>query len=407
MDGHEIFRVSTQSTDITFTGGEMKIKETGTSSGIAVRALHGGKLGFAYSQGEPGLGKALEEAKNLSRFSLQTGFAFSPKAHFQTPDLADRSLDPDDLLYLKSIVDAVREAASSKGGRPRVMCQAGKGDISLENTSGFSGAYAKTSFSLFVECMHGDGYGMSYLTSNWKPKDPETHGHKAAEMAVATQNAGKPESGTYTVVMEVEALESLIGTLLPSLSGDWKRRKMTKLSAGKKAFSDQFTIMEDGTAPGSDARPFDDEGTPSVPRTLVGSGVVHSFLYDRETAALEGIQGSGACSRDSFESPPSIGASNLVISPGSWKDLNDIDRFIEVHYAHGSHTANLTTGDIGLEVSAAFMVEKGKRKPLKGFMLSGNVFDMFADIEAIEARQHAIGSLIAPRIAFKGMRVIS
>ena len=80
---------------------------------------------------------------------------------------------------------------------------------------------------------------------------------------------------------------------------------------------------------------------------------------------------------------------------------------LEVHYAHGSHTANVTTGDIGLEVSAAFMVDKGERKPVKGFMLSGNVFDWFKEIEGLEKKQKTYGSLISPRIAFRDVHVVA
>jgi PmbA protein len=140
---------------------------------------------------------------------------------------------------------------------------------------------------------------------------------------------------------------------------------------------------------------------------MVNGGVVESFLYDRENAALEGVPESGCCSRGGYDSSPSISASNIVISPGDCGDMAEIGKHIELHYAHGSHTANPTTGDIGLEASAAFLVDKGKRTPLKGFMLTGNVFDMFLGIEAIEKKQFAYGSLISPRIAFKGVRVVS
>jgi PmbA protein len=204
-----------------------------------------------------------------------------------------------------------------------------------------------------------------------------------------------------------EALLNLMDVFLPSFSGDWKRRAITKLSPGAKAFNGDLTICEDGLAPGTEARPFDDEGTPSKKRLLVENGAVKSFLYDRETAALEGVSESGACVRPGYDLPPSASPSNIVISPGKVNDLAELGRIIELRSAHGSHTANPTSGDIGLEASSAFLVENGKRTPLKGFMVTGNVFDMFANIEAIEKKQTTYGSLIAPRIAFRNVRVVS
>ncbi|MFH0736989.1 MAG: TldD/PmbA family protein [Candidatus Micrarchaeota archaeon] len=407
MSQHEVFRVSAKSADLTFTGGELKIKEADQSSGIAVRALHEGRLGFSFCQDEAGLQDALERARRMSHFSVKSGFSFAPEAPYDKPDIVDPSLDPENLEELRGIVEQVREAASIKGGRPRVISQVQKAEVSISNTSGLEGGYEKTSFSIYAECMNNNGFGMSFSASCRKPADIIMHGSKAAEMALATQNAGKPESGAYIIVMEVQALESLIETLLPSLSGDWRRRKTTKLSLGEKAFSDTLTISEDGLSLAAGARPFDDEGTPSARCALIEKGIVKSFMYDRETAALDGVEECGMCNRNSYDSPPSIGSSNLVISPGSWKSLGELDRFIEVHHAHGSHTANVTTGDIGLEVSAAFMVEKGKRKPVKGFMMSGNIFDMFKGIEAIEDKQQTVGSLISPRIAFRNVRIIA
>jgi len=406
MSGHEVYHVSSRAARLSFSGGELKMKEWGASSGYSIRALNSGRLGFAFCQDEKDVKEKINDARNHARYSVKSGFSFAPKAAFREPDIMDPSLEPDDVEALKALVDEAKEAASSKGGKPRVIATAERDSIAIENTAGFSGGYEKSAFSLYVECMHNDGYGFAFHSSKGLPSSVAEHGRKAADMALSMQKAGKPESGTYTIVMQPEALESILETLMPSLSGDWKRRKMTKLDIGEK-FDKGFSLYEDGLAKGINARPFDDEGTPSERRALIETGEVKSFLYDRETAALAGIKASGACSRESFDSPPSIGASNLVIAPGSWKDLGEIGRYIEVHSAHGSHTANLTTGDIGLEVSVAYLVEKGKRKPVRGFMLSGNVFDMLSNIEAIEKKQRTYGSLIAPRIAFRGVRAVT
>jgi PmbA protein len=219
------------------------------------------------------------------------------------------------------------------------------------------------------------------------------------------QGAKKPESGVYTIVTQIEALGNLMEALIPSFSGDWKRRKITKLT--NMSLSEKLTICEDGLSEGTEARPFDDEGTPSEKRYLVKNGEIKSFLYDRETAALEGVDESGACGRSFYNDPPSIGSSNITISPGKWKDLGELDNYIELHFAHGSHTANLTTGDIGLEASSAFLVKGEERTPLKGFMVTGNIFEMFSNIEAIESKTNTMGWFVAPRIAFKNVHVVS
>jgi PmbA protein len=403
----EIYRYGLQSSKLSYSGGELKSKENNDSSGIAVRTLEDGRLGFAYCQDESGLQDALAEAKKISRFSKPSAFSFVPKADLPKSDIADPRIDPENYTGIKALVDEAREAAESGGGKSRIICSFSRESVSIENSAGFGGSYGKTVFSLYAECMSGDGFGFAYSSSTRLPKNTEAVGKKAADMAKSMQGAGKPSDGLYTVVMEPEALENLIDTLLPSFSGDWKRRGMTKISLGQTLFSDTLTISEDPLSEAIEARPFDDEGTPSRRRALVENGAVKEFLYDRETAALSGTSEGGACTRSSYDSLPAIASSNLVVSPGEWTDLGQIERHIELHSAHGSHTANVTTGDIGLEASSAFLVEKGERKPIKGFMLTGNVFDMLANIEGMEKQQKTYGSLIAPRIAFKNIRVVA
>lgn len=406
MSEHEIYSYRSTAAKLVYSGGELKTKESDEFLGYGVRSLDDGKLGFGFCQREEDLRQAIDEAKRISRFSVRSAFSFAPKQPFYLPDISEPAFEAPDIEMLKSYVEDTRGAIEAKGGKARVITSIESASVGLQNSAGLDASYRKTVVSIYAESMNGDGFGYSYLTSHHPPADLNELGAKAADMAVAMQSASKPESGLYTVVMELEALDSLIETLLPSFSGDWKRRGITRVTAGMM-LDPKLTICEDGLAAGIAARPFDDEGTPTAKKALVEEGAVKSFLYDRETAALGGVEGSGACTRQSYDSQPSVSPSNIVISPGSWKDLGELERYLEIHYAHGSHTANITTGDIGLEVSGAFLVEKGKRTPVKGFLLSGNVFDFFSNIEGMESRQQVFGSLVAPRIAFRGVRVVS
>ncbi len=402
----ETFYEESENASLTYSGGELKIREVNVDSGYGIRVIEDGRIGFSYCQKEDQIANAIENAKKVSRVSPRSDFSFAPKSAFRMPNILDKTIDPDNVEYLKELVIEARDSAETFGGKARITVGVEKSTYHLQNEEGFDAGYPRTDFSIYCECMHGDGLGINYISSNFLPESVAESGLKAAEMARQMQDARKPEDGKYTIVMEIEALDNILETIIPSFSGDWKRRGITKLTKAFK-FSDKLSIAEDGLSKGTEGHPFDDEGTPAKRRVLVEKGEVKSFLYNREVAALEGIDADGTCIRSAYDDRPAIGSSNIVISPGDCRDLSELGKHIELHFAHGSHTANLTTGDIGLEVSTAFLVDRGTRTPLKGFMIVGNIFDMFRNIEAIEKKQRVYGWLVTPRIAFSNLRVIA
>ncbi|HID72759.1 TPA: TldD/PmbA family protein [Candidatus Micrarchaeota archaeon] len=343
------------------------------------------------------------------RFSPESKFSFAEKSKYPKLDTVDKKVAGMDAAELKAVLDQVRDGAEKYSPLSRVILSVEKEDTSLENTRGLECSSERTEMSAYAEVMDGNGSGFEQYASNSLIKDPVEMGASAAEMAKAMRHPGKPPPGEHTVVAEPETLSSLLDVLLPSFSGDWERRKISKLCGkrGKKMFSKSFSLADDGLHPGLGARPFDDEGVPSRKRPLVQKGVVKRFTYDRETAALAKKKTDGHCNRTHYSMPPVSGVSNLVVPPGTHTNLVDeLKSCIVVHSAHGSHTANVTTGDFGLEVTIAFLKKGKKMLPVRGFMLVGNVFDLFNSIEAIEKKQETYGSLITPRIAFRGLRVV-
>ena len=157
--------------------------------------------------------------------------------------------------------------------------------------------------------------------------------------------------------------------------------------------------MEEGV----NSQPFDDEGIPSEKITLIDKGTAKNFIYNVEVASLEGVKDNGKCSRPSYAAMPGIGFSNIVVDTG---DLSEDEGDISVVSFHGSHTANTTTGDFGIEVNSAFLTKNGKREPIRDFMITGNIFKLFKNIYGIGKRQRKLGTFFAPRIAFSDVQVV-
>ncbi len=410
-EGHEIFRSEESSISLTFSSGQTKSREQADERGFGIRALRGGKLGFSYCEKEDDIGATVQRAASLSSFSPKTGFSFAPSAKCPSVKTLDSKTSGLAATEMGAILAQMRDAVERRGPKPRISMSAGTETAGIENSEGFSGSYRSSAFSVFMEAMDGDGYGFAYHEGISMPGNPEALGERAGEMAKAMKGAKKVEPGKYTVIFELTTMEDLLSVLLPSLSGEWKRKRTSLLSdkLGKEAFNSSLSIYDNPLAPGADTKPFDDEGTPSARVPLIEGGVLKNFIYDRETAALEGVSASGFCSRMGYSAAPSASRSNLEIAPGDYGNLEEeLGDCITVHALHGSHTANTTTGDFGLEVNVAFRSRKGAEKePVRGFLLSGNVFKLLNGTLFLEKRAETVGSIISPRIAFKDVLVIS
>ena len=407
---NETFYLKESGSSLLFSENEIKIKEAFESSGYGIRVFHDNKIGFAYCEQEKDLGKALDNAKKAARLEIKN-FSFVEKSVYKKINIMDRKILEIDETHLKDIIYEIKSGIEKFTKNCRINVEAGNLGLNIKNTSGLDANYEKTGIEIYAEAMLDDGFGHSYLSSVSLPEDFVKIGEETGEMARAMRGAKKMQSASYTVVFDLEALHSMLSVLLPSFSGDWKRRKISFISdkVNKKIFGDGLNIYDDAAASASAIRPFDDEGSPSRKIPLIENGVIKNFLYDHETAALDNYTGNCACSRGDYSTPPSIGNSNLVInsSNGYSNFENELKEFILVKSLHGTHTSNLTTGDFGVEVNAGFHYKDGQANPVRGFIISGNIFNLFNSIEGMEKNSKVFDNLIAPRIAFKDVHVVS
>jgi TldD protein len=90
--------------------------------------------------------------------------------------------------------------------------------------------------------------------------------------------------------------------------------------------SELMNVIADATVPGGlGSYAWDDEGAPGAATPIVIDGVLRGFLSSRETAALVGLDRSGACCRASgFDRQPIVRMTNVSISPGDAGSLDDL-----------------------------------------------------------------------------------
>ena len=408
--GWEVFHLFEKSVELQYSDQQLKTKEISESDGYGIRVLKNKKIGFSYCEDQEKLKVSAARAAQISRFSPKSEFSFPKKQKIKQLDIYDKRTAEIEIEEIKAHLEQIMDALGNAKKKSRIMVSMDMNKISLDNSNGFSDSYQATQMNAYCEVMLGKGSGFSYKSSVGILDKPWEIGKDALRMAKDMAHPKKPAPGKYEVVFSQEAIDNILEIFIPSLSGEWKRKAISKLAdkKGKQIVSPLLSIYDDPLATGESSMPFDDEGIPSERRALVENGELKGFIWNREIAALAKTNEEGFCSRESYSSNPSISCSNKVIPPGDYTDFEqELRNFILIYSAHGTHTANLTTGDFGLEVNIAFHIKDGKRIPIRGFMISGNIFELLNKITGLEKTQKTHGDLIAPRIAFGEVNVVS
>ena len=412
--GKEIFNRSEGGLSMLFSGGEIKIKERHSQSGYGIRVISGGKVGFSYCDNAKDMAKTAEQAKLLCLLEAKN-FSFQKRAKYEKMNLVDRKITDCAGADAREIIYQIKGGIEKFAKQCRISLEVGSAKVAIENNFGLREKYEKTSISAYSEATIGDGLGYSYLSSSFMPKDFVALGEQAGQMAKDMRKAKKLPNGKYTVALELEALQSMLEILMPSFSGDWKRKKISSIAGkkGRRIFDECFMLYADGRADASGKAPFDDEGVPTKRTPLVENGVAKNFLYDNETAALDDAKSTSSCIRSSYSSYPAIGALNIVIEPGKGnkekrfgKFEDELKELVLVRSLHGTHTSNMTTGDFGVEVNAGMHYKNGRQTAVRGFVISGNIFNLFNSIQGMEKGAGVFDNLISPRIAFSGVQVV-
>ncbi|MBI4188535.1 MAG: TldD/PmbA family protein, partial [Chloroflexi bacterium] len=175
-------------------------------------------------------------------------------------------------------------------------------------------------------------------------------------------------------------------------------------------FDARFSLWDDATLDYRPASyPCDDEGIPGQRTPLVKQGVVASFLYDLQTAALANTRstGNGQRSRGGLPSPS---PSAFVIDPGNTtfaEMVSDIKEGLVIEQLMGATQGNVLGGDFSGNVLLGYKVENGKIVGrVKDTMVSGNIYQLFKQIAAIgNESKWADGFLNTPPLYFSSVSV--
>lgn len=302
-------------------------------------------------------------------------------------DLADAT-EPDAEALIARAAAAEEAALAVAGVTNSEGAEAGwaRSAIALAASNGFAGEYVRTSQSVSVTALAGQGTAMErdydYASAVHLAdlEDAALLGRRAGEKAVARLNPTRPKTARLPVVYDPRVAASLLGHLAGAINGAAVARGTSFLRdrLGQRVLAPGLTLVDDPTRHrGRRSRPFDGEGMQGVRRAIVEDGVLTSWVLDWRSARQLGMTSTGHAGRGTG-GPPSPSTTNLWLEPGSMTPaalMADIRLGLYVTELIGSGV-NGITGDYS-RGAAGFLIRDGAlAEPVSEVTIAGNLREM-------------------------------
>lgn len=420
----EAFLLYNRELSIDVHAGAVETLKEAEEIGLGVRVFNRGRLGFAYSSdlSPQAINELVQDAFEISMHTPTDKFNCLPE-----PVSAYPVLDTYDPMIAATSLEAKIELARetervARAYDPRIALveRAGYEDgeylIIIMNSKGMLASAKGNHCAIYISLVaqeEGDSQTGFAVMGKKKIADlePLEVGQEAASRAVRSLRAETIASAHMPCIMEPYVVTRFMSLLASSLQGDavLKGKSMLEGKIGEQVASGVLNLVDDASLPdGIASFPFDGEGVPGQRNRLIQNGRLQAFLYDNYSGLKAGLASTGNGQRASFRSLPSVGTTNLIISPGSKNSIDlrcDLGTGILITEVMGMHTANPISGDFSLGASG-IMIEAGRlTKPVRGITIAGNLSSWLQDIQAVGSDLRYYGAKAAPSIRLGSISV--
>ncbi|MDP3105473.1 MAG: TldD/PmbA family protein [Candidatus Methanoperedens sp.] len=418
-DEAEIYCISGRSVTIDVQKDEIDLAKESLISGIGIRAIVKGAVGFS-STNDP---SRVEEACILAVKSARvrkgdpewSGLP-GKKEHPAVRDILDRKLVNIDI---ESCIEYTAQLIEGSKSVPSVSPTSGNfmslnSTTLILNSNGVEVEEEDTFVNASIDTATKGAEmstGSEFDASRMLDIDFYKIGKDAALLASRSQNGVSAGTGDMTVLLEPLAFSDILeNTFLTSLNADNVQKGRSALSGkmGSMIAHEELSLIDDGTLSGGiGTSSTDDEGTPSGINELVKNGTLNSFIYDCYTAGKEKRESTGNAVRGSFTSTPSISVRNLIVDYPKSDILGETRNGVIVNSVIGAHTANPISGDFSVEARNSFLITEGElASPIKSMMISGNIFELLKNIDGAGKDIRRMGNVITPTLRVSKLKVI-
>ncbi len=347
------------------------------------------------------LERVVDEATALARVTAEDPHAGLPDPATlitTVPDLELEEQGGEDPTPEAKIELARRAEAAALESDPRIANSEGaeywdrRARYVYATSHGFARGYATTAFGLSVSPVaSAEGemqrdYWYSAARHRGALEDPVAIGRTAARRALRRLGGRKVKTVEVPVVFDPDTAASLVRSIAGAASGPGLYRRASFLldRLGKRIAVPAVTIVDDGLIPRAlGSRPFDGEGLATRTTTLVGEGVLETYLLDSYSARKLGLSSTHHASRDG--AGVGVSTTNLMLRPGPTPPAELIGSVKNglyvtelIGFGVNGVTGDYSRGAVGL------WIENGELTyPVEEVTVAGNLLDMFGAIEGI------------------------
>jgi TldD protein len=372
--------------------------------GVGVRAVHGDKQAFAYS--DDVTLAALEEAaaavRSIGRQGASAVAALARVGPARALYAAEDPVASLDEPAKVGLLERLERMARARDPRVTQVMASLAGEyeaILVARSDGLLAAdvrpLVRVSLSVIVEengrreqGYAGGGGRLDY--GHFSDDVLAEYARQAVEQALLNLRAREAPAGTTTVVLGPGwpgiLLHEAIGH---GLEGDFNRKGTSAFSGrvGEQVASRGITVVDDGTI---DRRRgslnIDDEGNPTQRTVLIEDGILRGYMQDRLNARLMGVGPTGNGRRESFAHLPMPRMTNTLMLAGEHDPAAIIASVSDGLYAvnFGGGQVDITSGKFVFSAAEAWKIENGKLAyPVKGATLIGNGPDVLTRVSMV------------------------
>lgn len=423
---YEVYYVDRESLGISVYKEEVEKYNLNNSAGLSFRGKLGDRIGYSYTEilDEDAIDMLVKKAKeNVSAIeNNDIQFIYEGDKEYKkisTYYEALENLAPDKLINIainmekeaKKYCDKVESfsgcAISYSSGKYGIINSKG---LNLKNKSNLLTAYVVPIVKDGENMYDGCGY---VVAKSLDEIDPAKIAKMGVDEALSKIGATSIPAGNYKVIINNEAMVSLLSTFAGIFSGDAVQKGLSLLKGkeGEIIASDIVNLVDDPhLKDGLASVAFDYEGVATVKTYLIQDGKLNTLLHNLKTANKAGVKSTGNGFKASYASPISVSPTNFYIEPGvnSLEEMTKkIDKGLIITDLAGLHSgANSITGDFSL-AAKGFYIENGvKTHPVEQITVAGNFFTLLTDIEEVgNDLKFPMSSVGSPSIMIKELSI--